>query len=177
MNRRTSVILLAGWVVAALTSLPIPASADESGAVTATVTVAAPCVLLTDTEIGYGVLPFSRDSEVARESGAGPMTVENCSGTTQLLFVRGTDATSINSSASWALTDPAGGTTNPCALRPNAYFHELSFEGNPVQFLTIADSPALAGYGQYEFGLTMPCVGSDGAGETFQMAVVFTAAF
>jgi len=165
------------WTLAALTSLPMPAWADESGVVTATVTAAAPCVLLTGTEIGYGVLPFSRDSEVAGATGAGPTTVENCSGGTQFLFVKGTDATSINSSATWALADPGGSTSNPCSVGPNKYFSGLLFGGSPVQSLTTADQPALAGYGTYEYEMTMPCVGSDGAGETFQMAVVFTAAF
>ena len=174
-----------GAIVGALTVMAVgsaltvvPAFGADDGTVSATVTVAAPCVTVSQTApVDYGTLGFN----AAASQSLG--TITNCSGgSAQTLLVKGTTATAA--SATWDLNG-RNCTTTPPTL--NRYDHRLDLsEGssNVVQgrFLSTTDfavaTPMAAGATWSANGtLIMPCSGSDGQGETFNFSVIFTATF
>lgn len=97
----------------------------------------------------------------------------NCSGTAERILVRGTNATSSTSSTTWSLTSD---------LCPTLNQFKYGVGGDAGGFAISNDDGVLdPSAPSTEVGvnttLTMPCVGSDGAGETMTWSVIFTATF
>jgi hypothetical protein len=171
----TTIRLIAVSAIAALAfaASAIPAFGDGSGTVSATVTAAAPCITVSNTSLDFGALPFSTPDAVStKRLPEGASNVASCSAQSERLFVHGTDAT--GPSASWTL---AGASAGPCIVGPNKYGLSLRFNfevvPSDVQFATLPAGQSTSP----EFGLTMPCTGSDGAGQTLSFQYVFTATF
>ena len=147
----------------------------------ANVAPAGACILLSFKAIDYGALTLSSPTQNVSKEVAGP-TVTNCSGRTQRLSVRGTDASGTGSPpARWTLVDiPPTDTprsTPTCRLGPNQYGHRvatprakaaLSTSDSPLGVLTPSAAVATTAT------LFMPCVGSGGAGQTMGMEIIFT---
>lgn len=140
---------------------------------------AAPCVLLDATSIDFGTLPFS--TEAALSEGSAPVTVSSCSTGSQALYANGTDATGSGASpAHWTLS-AAGG--NPCVVGVNQYGVALGTDGSggmpaAFQLSTLSSSWIVMGAGANvasSVDYQMPCVGSDGAGQTMSSQVTFLA--
>jgi hypothetical protein len=160
-------------VVGPLTA--VPAFSQDNGTVPATVTVAAPCLTVSQTTaVDYGVVGFNN----AASASLG--TVTNCStGSAQSLRVRGTDATSTGSTT-WQL-----GGSNCATPTLNTYEHRLSLDNGTAlngRYLSTTDyvvptsMPASASWSASGM-LEMPCSGSDGQGKTYNFSVIFTATF
>jgi hypothetical protein len=158
-----------------------PALGAEDGTVHATVTVGAPCITLDTTSVDFGTLSFNTPE--TNNFGQTPtLSVTNCSGIAVDLLVRGTDATSATSAASWSLYQ---GNVGACTLGPNAYRLTHWDLGGSIWWafhLTNSDQIAkvgvpAAGQHPYRLDLLMPCTGSDGAGETMSFQAIFTATF
>lgn len=164
-------------MTALLGSAPALALGAESGEVTATVTVAAPCVTVGG-PIDFGEVGFAPEGDIATSSGLSNYT--NCSSVTEQIAVRGTNASSTTTSTVWTLQSqqPCVGTTT---------LNEFRVETKDVDQLSLALStsastidPALAAGTPAQTLWTMlymPCTGSDGAGETMQFTITVIAFF
>jgi hypothetical protein len=138
---------------------------------------AAPCVLLDATSLDFGTLPFS--TEAALSEGSAGVSVSSCSTGSQALYTSGTDATGTGG-ALWSLSSVGG---NPCGIGVNAYGVALGTDGSggmpaSFQLSTLASSwivQAAESTVAADVGYQMPCVGSDGAGETMTSQVTFLA--
>jgi hypothetical protein len=138
---------------------------------------AAPCVLLDATSLDFGTLPFS--TEAALSEGSAGVSVSSCSTGSQALYTSGTDATGTGG-ALWSLSSVGG---NPCGIGVNAYGVALGTDGSggmpaSIQLSTLASSwivQAAESTVAADVGYQMPCVGSDGAGETMTSQVTFLA--
>lgn len=138
---------------------------------------AAPCVLLDVTSIDFGTLPFS--TEAALSEGSADVAVTSCSTGSQALYANGTDATGTRG-ALWSLSSVGG---NPCGIGVNQYGVALGTDGSggmPAAFqlstlssswIVMAAEANVASSVDYQ----MPCVGSDGAGQTMSSQVTFMA--
>ena len=132
---------------------------------------AAPCVLIGASSIDFGTLPFS--TEAALSEGSAAVDVTSCSTGSQALYASGTPAT-------WALS-AAGG--NPCTIGVNQYGVALGTDGSggmpaTFQLSTLSRSwivMSAAAEVSSSVGYQMPCVGSDGAGQTMNSQVTFLA--
>lgn len=176
-NRLATAVAIAGlWAGSA-----IPALAADSGAVDAQVTVATPCITITNpvgSAIDFGTLPFSHDFTTSSANRA--VSYTNCSSADQRVFGKGTDAS--GPTATWQLV-----AFNACNSGPNSYSidalapNEFGGDGT-VAWLTTVDQEletvAAGSPGSIDnLMLAMPCVGSDGVGETMTFQVIFTATF
>lgn len=173
-QRKTTSRLAAALLLSlAMGALAVPAAADDEGVVDATVTVAEAaeaCILLDGTNIDFGTLDFG---DLVGVNGNGPSHgLVSCSTAPQDLFVRGTDAASVEGSL-WSLTDtPSGGGGLPGV---NEYFVGIPFWGLfSTEDKLVGPFPA----GQQStifYALGMPAVGSAGAGETMNFRIIWTA--
>jgi len=198
-NGRIALILAA----ALLAATAAPARADDTGAVVGTVSAAvqAPCITIGASALDFGTNAFSPTD--AWSSGVGlvdggeeflyPLT--NCGDSEQTILARGTDASSTASSAVWTLirADPDVIPVSPCVDGANAYwmFTQVEDPANPgsgtQEFLASDVDVALPHAGRDEDPVPagesrnvldvifMPCVGSDGAGEPFELTIMYTA--
>lgn len=166
---RLAVLIAFGWVAAQ------PVVAADGGAVDVDVTVAMPCLIVYPTTIHFGTLPFT--PEQYSDAGVGMQAIgyDSCAGIDEIVSARGTDAT--GTSASWALSKDGV----PC-MTVGGNFYNLWLGGVSSGFLDTTDqvietvSAGATGTVNNLF-LRMPCVGSDGAGETMTLQVIFTATF
>jgi hypothetical protein len=140
---------------------------------------AAPCVLIGASSIDFGTLPFS--TEAALSEGLADVDVTSCSTGSQALYASGTDASgSGGTPANWALSATGG---NPCTSGVNQYGVALGTDGSggmpaTFQLSTLSSSwivMAAAAEVTSSVGYQMPCVGSDGAGQTMNSQVTFLA--
>jgi hypothetical protein len=159
----------------------LPASSADSGTVQAKVTVASPCLTITGaiTSMGsldFGTLPFSTTSGNSGK-GVGAGRVENCAATAENFSVRGTNA--VGTDATWTLVDPR--PNNVCSAGINKYL--VTPTKSPVATgnvgLSLADQllvnvPA-SQWVDLSVGLSMPCSGSDGAGQNMSFQIIYTA--
>lgn len=156
------------WIVPATTTY-----ATDNGTVDAQVTVAMPCLEITDptTTIDFGTLGFSASTDSVVQ-GSTTVTYHNCSAMESRVWAQGTDAQ--GTTATWALDNPLTGT--PCAWGVNRYRLAL---GLVLGTTAVEIESALAGDASATkfYYLTMPCAGSDGAGETMSFRVTLTATF
>jgi hypothetical protein len=152
----------------------LPASSADSGAVSAKVTVASPCITITDS-LDFGVKAFSKTWAPPDSAFGTSSSYANCSAGSENVSFRGTDAKSQTSSATWTLV----GYTPNCGT--NQYLLTVAKQGaSSGDYALKTDQPletAAAGATRtLNLGLVMPCTGSSGAGETMTLQYIFTAA-
>jgi hypothetical protein len=156
-------------------SPPDPTAAPDTGVVDAEVTVptSAACVELSTTAVSFGTQRFGSVDIQADPS----ITVTNCSGTDETLLAHGTSA--AGNGATWNLVDDAG-TCDAGTLGTDNFHLKLRRPANEVDPVIQLSSDnkeiaELSGGAEstVEALLDMPCPGSDGAGQTMGMNVVF----
>jgi hypothetical protein len=177
-----AIALLLGTALAASAG---PAPGADNGNIVGTVSVeaAAPCIQLSATALDYGVHPFAQNGTFSQ--GRADFTVANCGTSESRFLIAGTDAQA--GADTWALED-----WFDCDGRLNIYGSRLaelpeSFSGvhltktnqalahyrapanNPVQTFLANESETFASL------VTLPCVGSKGAGKTFSFSIGLTA--
>jgi hypothetical protein len=171
---RGALVVLTGFAVAvsyfAMSSLP--AFSADAGTVTATVTVAGPCITVPTTTIDFKSLGFS--GATTPVAGVETLGYTSCSAAAQKVFARGTDAT--GTSATWTLAAFA----YPCLGGVNKFVLNLyaggslhtTLSGTDQEIETVAAGlPGSVNMLQ----LIMPCQGSSGGGQTMSFQVHFTA--
>lgn len=156
-----------------------PVSGSLAGTVAVTFDTAGPCLIVHAASVDFGTVPFNDGSGgmspgTIDGTGDSEFSIENCSDGEIELLARGTDAQSRTSDAAWSLTS----ATDTCAPGPDHY--GLADSGpTSITPLTLLDqSVGLLTGGALrltELFIQMPCVGSAGAGETFDLTVFFTA--
>jgi type 1 fimbria pilin len=147
-----------------------PAFGDDEGTVSAQVTVAAPCIQITPTQVDFGSLGFS-SSSANPVSASRPLSATNCGATADLL-VHGSNAVSATG-ATWAL-QPDG---QVCPT-PNNYVQRVGSGAVSIPLDTQdRNLRQLAGGETADVNalVLMPCVGSSGSGEAMTFSYVFTA--
>lgn len=174
----------------------VPAFTADSGTVTVVLTAeetaATPCLTVGPGTLDLGTAAFSTPAARSELRSRTPgVQTENCGTAPENVAVMGTDA--VGPGGTWALgywvTDSSGG--NPCDAGANVYFLQTngSTAGVSLQATAITkasrllgtapnDDPGVWGPGataDIALGLTMPCQGSNGAGETKSLSVTFTA--
>jgi hypothetical protein len=179
--------LLAMTLVAALVLLgttAMPAFSDgHTGTVDATVTVTAgPCIQVGVETINFGTQEFST-TEGTVQSDSSAYNLTNCGDADQSFYASGTDASNTAATATWTLNDAGAGLD--CASSTNEYqmllfgtaaFQRLSSSVEKVVPDTGANPVAPSGTHSVTNRLIMPCSGSDGAGETMSLSIIYTAA-
>ena len=178
-RRRWWVALLAVMALAAFGVSAAPVFSADDATVTATVSVASPCLELSgDSAIAFGTGAFSRAASPPSELSkpVGTSSLHNCSGALEDVFARGTDATGdAIPPAVWGLmpvAHPCTAGTNKYAARTEDASHSLSLGLANATFVTL-DADETRGIG---FSMLMPCTGSAGAGQTMSFSYVYTAA-
>jgi hypothetical protein len=142
-----------------------------NGVVDAIVTVptSAACLELSTTSVEFGSVVLG-----ATDAPASPtIGVTNCSGTTGVVYARGTDA--IGSSAAWSLVDSAA--TCADTLGVDAYHLRLAGAGT-VQLSTENKSLGSVASGaitNQTARIDTACPGSTGAGTTMTFEILFLA--
>jgi hypothetical protein len=173
MRRITLCVAIAG--IAALSLSTLPAFSADNGSVEAKITVASACITVEPAAgIQFPSLPFSTSSSPQVGVATPDTTVTNCSGASEQVFVRGTNATSATSSASWALS----GTFSPAQNQFNLDLASNAAGGTFVAVDPVSRTwrtmPAAAA-DVIRTSIGMPTAGSDGSGETMSMSVTYTA--
>jgi hypothetical protein len=170
--------LALGAVVATLVfaASATPGFGGDTGTVAATVTVAAPCLVIDSETIDFGVKAFSTPD--ATVSAAGGNGYQNCGPSSEKVLARGTNATSTSGPpATWTLQ-----SDDPCSAGPNTYKLRATV-GAAVPYVlstTSVEIDTLTTPGEHRVvntDLYMPCSGSDGAGQQMAFQYVFTATF
>jgi hypothetical protein len=140
----------------------------------------APCLLLSTSQVNYGTLPFS--SPLATSTGNANVTVSSCSTQPEDILVKGTDAVSSTSPASWDLTaiPGSGNMCNAPADGVNEYGQRVSGGGGNSISLSLDNQTYFSGLAasadvNAQLQIFMPCSGSNGAGETMSAVITFTA--
>jgi hypothetical protein len=189
MRRRTLIIgaLAAAAALFALTALP--AAANETGTVTAKVTVMAPCVAVSviwpgGAPLDFGTRKFTTATQPGGVNLTAPVRITNCAAGAEDILVRGTDANSTSSTAHWELQ----ATLATCSVGVDKYGLDTQVRdtaGNTVAgkdhaVVTKQNTPLASAFEpgdrDADIGLWMPCTGSGGAGETMSFDIVYTAA-
>jgi hypothetical protein len=172
--------LLTALVTAALAGgLAGPAFAADTVTVDAEVSIVAPCLTVSTTSVDFGANLPSVGTDANRSLRA--FSYASCSGLSEKVFGRGTDANGPTST--WSLLY----VPESCSIRGlnNFSLYGQGFTDGRTYFsypLTTTDQevetvgPGVAG-STSELVLWMPCVGSDGVGETMSFQIVFTASF
>ncbi len=183
--RTRFVLVVALLVGTALAAGAVPAFTADNGTIVGTVSVeaAAPCIQLSATALDYGVHPFAQTGNFSQ--GRADFTVANCGASESNFLITGTDAQA--GADTWTLED-----WFECDGRLNVYGSRLaelpeSFSGIHLtkanqtlwHYRAPANTPAqtfLANESETFASLvTLPCVGSSGAGKTFSFNIGLTA--
>jgi hypothetical protein len=181
MKRRIAVIATCALCAAGLGLSALPARGADSGQVTLTIQVATPCLNVGPASLLFPSKAFSASAASPSTATASPRhVVTNCGGASELLFVRGSNAASAASGATWALVPPANIDTNKYGLELDEWdVAKAASIGGPS--LSIQDKPlsSLAPSKPREFDarITLPTSGSDGGGQTMGMSITYTATF
>lgn len=173
-------LILTGFVtgLTALTLSALPAFGDNTVTVSAKVTVASACLTVSPQSIDFGTMPFPTSGTFTPQGGNALQqpTLTNCGVADETVYARGTDAVSSTSTAKWTLIDysvwasPGGTNLYTLALLENSGF-TLSLTTTNAQWRALSGGAT----DTHSVGIQMPRTGSDGAGETMTMQVVYTA--
>jgi spore coat protein U-like protein len=164
--------LAAALVVSAIAVGAQPAFGDDVGTVSAQVTVAAPCIQVSPGQLDFGTLGFSQSANNVT-AGIRAVTATNC-GPAGSLLGRGTNASSTQGT-SWTL-DP-----DQSAICSTSNRYTKRIDTGPTSLpLSSTQDTALRAIAAGEAAalnaiLVMPCVGSNGAGQTMTFSYIFTA--
>jgi hypothetical protein len=165
-----------------------PSLAEDTGALVGTVTAAdmGACIVVGASSIDFGTNPFSSIATgaplyegVVDGTTETRFAIENCGFVDWQLAARGSNAASQTSAAVWSLSEFA-----PCSMGANYYnldaFWETSTTTENISLVTtdiqlptgpIAPAESLMSGAS----ITMPCDNSTGAGEVFDLEIVYTA--
>lgn len=181
-------ILTALLIATVLAASAAPALSEDSdrGTIVGTVKVpGAACIRVSSTSLDYGTHPFAANGQLSfAVSDPTTFTVTNCPAAPASIFrISGSHATGPGA-MSWTLTDgwsECDGSLNrygvPWIQRdpyyvggwltttPMTLMHRRSPTADPVATFEPGESAELLAQ------LNMPCVGSDGAGQTFSFTV------
>jgi len=172
-----------GAVAATAAYAALPVFGDNSGSVTATVSVSGvSCITLNTSSTSFGTLPFTTATSISSGQSTDGVYATNCGQNSEDLYAHATDATG-SSGADWSLIDlgSGGATASNLCSSPNRY--GLYFVQSS-QYLTTSDqelnavpTPLPAGVPTTisSLAIFMPCTGSSGSGQTMSLSVVFTA--
>ena len=171
--RRGVVALIA---TLALGGSAVPVFAADNGTVNAQVTATeVACILvLPASTVDFGSAGFNAQGVQNVTVAAAAIRVTSCSGASQTLFGKGTDATA--GAATWNLvTTPQCSTTGGPLNQYNLGLRSVTSD----TYLATTDTSlgSLASSGSYDRTaiLRMPCTGSSGTGQSMTMSYVFTA--
>jgi hypothetical protein len=163
----------------------LPAFGGDSATVEANVTVAAPCITVTVTwpsapKLDFGPRLFTTPTQPGGTGLSGALSITNCATGFENVLVRGTDATSPTTAATWQLQ----GSVDTCSAGVDKYALETTLAdangGNSLPSTAVEKTNKLLG----NIGpgtrtasprIWMPCTGSSGAGETMSFQFVYTA--
>jgi hypothetical protein len=175
-------------VVVALAASAAPALTADNGTVAVTIKAAAPpapCLTVTPGAVDFGTLPFSADNGAGLKQGNSDITVTNCGTAGQNLL--GSTTNAVGPGGSWTATSYFPSLTiEPCPAPDRFYLSVFGFIGSTSLIMTNTPAPVLASLGGppavfpagdkvFRMSLIMPCVGSNGAGETKTLTATFTA--
>jgi hypothetical protein len=165
----------------------VPALSADNGTIVGTISVPAvtPCIQISTTSLDFGSASFAAQGADSRAESAG-VGVTNCSTVESGITMTGSDAT--NAGSTWSLTDDwlnCDGRLNRYGLfqfelperfsgqylitTPRTLVHRRPPTNDPVQTFAAGESETLG------FQVAMPCVGSNGAGQTFTFNIGLTA--
>jgi len=151
----------------------VPAVGASSATVSAAVTPTAACVTVSPASVDFGTANFSRSDQPFDSNLAGsPLTITNCSQQQETIFVSGTNASNSAGTSTWTLH----GAEGQCAAGLDQYalqiFNLFLTTTNQTLFGFVGGGNTFPGVVP---NLHMPCNGSNGAGETMNFAINFTA--
>ena len=173
-------LLIAAAALATSSMAVLPAFGADTGTVPARVTVAAPCITVGPSAgVDFGTATFNATASQGAPlfAGSPSISVTSCAVANEILYVRGTDATSSTSSARWSL---AGCCT------PAHDVYEVRVASNPgppsntvplILSNRIFRNEVPGSTESLTAKLQMPLAGSSGVGQTMNMQIVFTATF
>jgi hypothetical protein len=186
MFKRATTILTV--VVATVLAVgAVPALTADNGTIVGTISVSAvsPCIQISTTGLDFGTASFATQGASSREESDG-VDVANCSTAESGITMTGSDAT--NGGSTWSLTDEwlnCDGQLNRYGLHqfelperfsgqslittPRTLFHHRPPTNSTVQTFAAGESETIG------FQLAMPCVGSNGAGQTLTFSIALTA--
>jgi hypothetical protein len=182
-------ILSALLAATALAAGAMPAFTADNGSITGTVTVPAPpapCIQLSTTSVDFGTVLFN-PLQVSHVGISDPITtLTNCSTAVSSFAIAGTDAN--GPAGPWTLTDgwrscdgrlnrygllwfdvPEGFNGDTISTSPKTLTHHRGSSTTVVQTFDPGEADA------FRFSLTAPCVGSNGAGQTYSFSIGLTA--
>jgi hypothetical protein len=180
MRRRLAISLATAALLGARTG---PALGADTITVSAQVNAAAPCLIGPPETIDFGSNLFTAND--ADESYSSRQVIfTSCSGLPEQVFGRATSAENSDGSAVWTL---GPGRQRCPAFGLNQYLLEVSATGGEtrdgdIRTLSAVDQqiellePGADGAHRGVM-LIMPCVGSDGAGETMSFQIIYSATF
>lgn len=155
-------------------ALSLPAMADGSVPISATVSAKSISVTVDPTLIDYGALAF----EESRSSTALGITftATNDGNVNENFSVKGADATGADPTFTWTIQE---GALN-CPTQTNRYRHSVTPAGGSLIFLTtdqqdLASGVAPSGTKSFTSEFRMPCNGSDGTGQTASTTITVVA--
>ena len=170
----------------ALAASAAPAFTADSGTLTVSITArapAAPCLTVTPGTVNFGTLPFSANANSGLSEGEADITANNCGTAGQNLL--GSTSNATGPGGSWTPL-ALGSSFNPCVALDRFYLSIFGFT-TPALYMTGTAAPVLASLGGppavfpagdakvFRLTFTMPCQGSNGAGETKTLSATFTA--
>jgi hypothetical protein len=187
LRKITAVISLLGLVAVAAGA--VPAFTADNGSIAGTVTATAPpapCIQLSTTSLDFGTTRFAVAPQTSSVGISGAITFTNCSTAVSSFGVAGTDAT--GPAGPWTLTDgwrvcdgrlnrygllwwdsPEGFNGDNLSTTPKTLTHHRGTDTTVVQTFDAGESDA------FRFSIYMPCVGSNGAGQTYSFGIGLTA--
>jgi hypothetical protein len=186
MRKRLLMAALLGSAM--LVAGAVPAFTADNGTITGTVSVPAPpapCIELSTSTLDFGTQPFAA-SGASSQGYSSAMGLTNCSTALERYFVSATNA--AGPSGGWALTQSWGtcdGQLNRYGLAseerpegrlgpglrttPIALFHTRPGVPDLLTWYDPGETDSFA------FRIGMPCIGSDGAGESFSFTIALLA--
>jgi hypothetical protein len=173
MNRRIAVAASLALATTAFAVSAVPAFGDSTGSVAMSIEVAAPCLTISPASVTFPSKPFTTSpSTPVRALSTQQHSVTNCSGGSEQIFARGSNATGT-SGASWALGSSVGVDNYALAIEAQGGLGhatvQLSLADQLVKSVDGGASLAVDAY------LYMPTAESSGAGQTMAMSVTYTA--
>jgi hypothetical protein len=165
--------LVAGVLAACAISVSAtPAFGDSEGTVSASVSVAAPCLLVTPAQLDFGTLGFSPNA-TSPVGASRPLALANCGTARENVFASGSNATST-AGTTWILE---GNPSDLCSTL-NRFSQRIDTGTSSVPLTTQNTAVASVDGGlssPLNAFVVMPCVGSGGAGEVMTFSYLFTA--
>jgi hypothetical protein len=159
-----------------LAFVAVPAGAEPSGTVDATITIEGPCVTVSTATVDFGAVGFSQ-SDANSEGSTGSFVATNCSSQNQDMYGSATDAVG-SVSGSWTLSQ-WDGSVLACDSGPDVFGAGLRFsrDGPQERWLSTSDSFLYYSTGDPQSFIPlvlMPCSGSSGVGETMMYSYTIT---